>query len=501
MDAVKIDELKQKFNELVKAHKWQKASAIAQEIVALQPTARSYCKSAMAYIKLRQYDVAAQNLRQALQCDPGYQPAHDLIERLVPKLETVFLAPEAQMSLHGTPVTPTANGKSVAIEEDEMLSGDESWQNGGLKALVDDAPQPPPISTTPSSPTDLSLPGEIAALDSSKIFGRYQIERELGRGGMGAVYKAYDPTLKRHVAIKVMLASEANDKSKQRFVREARMMVKLDHPNIIKVFEAGEENGRSFFTMEFIEGATLSRFLQEQHPLPQLIGLLAKVARAVHYAHSQGIIHRDLKPANIMLADGYEPKVLDFGIAQDRQQTKLTTTNGLLGTLEYMPPEQANGQVAEIDARSDVYALGCILYQMLTGRVPFQGTTPVNIMYQILRDDPVPPCRIRQGLSPDLEAVCLKALEKEKSRRYQSAQDLADELERYLAGRPVLAKPVTQLDRAWRFVQRHRLIAMGSSVMALLLVLVVVWAFVNIQAEKRRAANRASREKSGGRGI
>jgi WD40 repeat protein/tRNA A-37 threonylcarbamoyl transferase component Bud32 len=325
--------------------------------------------------------------------------------------------------------------------------------------------------------------------EESKSFGRYQIVRELGHGGMGVVYHAYDASLKRHVALKIMHQLMSNDKEQKRFARETQLMARLNHPHIIRVFDTGEEQGRMFFTMEMVEGNSLATLLKENTPLTQLLLMLVQVAEAVYYAHQQGVVHRDLKPSNIMVTTQGEPKVMDFGLAKEtsRSGDQLSKSHDILGTPEYMSPEQASGKGRAVDTQSDVYSLGAILYEMLTGRPPFTGPTAMSVLYKISCEEPIPPLRLSPHLPPDLEAICLKSLEKSKDKRYKTAHDLASDLNNYREGRPIMAKPVTALTRAWKLARRYRMASLLIAGAILLLLGFVVF-FVYQQKKLKDAA-------------
>jgi WD40 repeat protein/predicted Ser/Thr protein kinase len=341
-------------------------------------------------------------------------------------------------------------------------------------------------------------------------FGRYQIMRELGRGGMGVVYQCYDPQLKRYVALKIVNET-LGDEEHRRFEREAHMMAKLNHPHIIKIFDIGEDQRRHFITMELVEGQSFDKLFNESLPLPHLIQILIKVAGAVHYAHQQGVIHRDLKPSNIMVHRDGEPRVMDFGLAKEiggtaEQLVKnpfnepLSKNIQVVGTPEYMAPEQANGKTKEIDARSDIYALGMVLYRLLAGRLPFSTHDTINVIYQIIFHEPKPPSHYDRTIPRDLEAICLKAIEKEKTRRYQNALALAEDLQRYLDGKPVLAQPVTAWVRGLKWVRRHRVLSfLGAAASLLLLVLTAGFVYQNhrqahIEHRLRQVAEQEKKE-------
>lgn len=323
------------------------------------------------------------------------------------------------------------------------------------------------------------------------VFGRYKILKELGRGGMGVVYQAYDPNLQRHVALKIINQLMANDKDIKRFEREAQVMAKLKHPHIVQILDIGEEQGRCFFTMELVEGVNLKTFLQEHLPLPRLLKLVIKVAQAVYYANNEGVIHRDLKPSNILISADEEPKVLDFGLAKDTTaREQLSQSEDFLGTPQYMSPEQAEKKV--VDARSDVYALGAVLYEMLTGRPPFVARTFSQLISKIVAEEPVPPSRMHPAVSRDLDSICLKALEKDKNKRYASAGALAEDLTRYLEGKPVLAKPITTLGRSWKWLRRNRVLSLVSG-SALFLIVAAVLGLLYQLDQKRKIAEEGKR--------
>jgi serine/threonine-protein kinase len=302
-------------------------------------------------------------------------------------------------------------------------------------------PESPPVegddpnATRPHAPSTAELP---------HIRG-YEVQELLGRGGMGVVYKAWHLRLQRPVAVKMLLAGAyAKPQELERFLREAETLAGLRHPNIVQVHEAGDVDGRPYFTMEYVEGGSLAQQLAgTPQPARQAAVSVAHVAEAVEMAHRGGIVHRDLKPANILVTADGTPKITDFGLARRLDGGARLTQSGVpVGTPSYMAPEQAQGQTHAIGRAVDVYALGVILYELLTGRPPFQGETPAETLLQVIHQEPVPPARLNARIPRDLETICLKCLQKEPERRYASAAALADDLHHFLEGRPIQARPL-----------------------------------------------------------
>jgi WD40 repeat protein/predicted Ser/Thr protein kinase len=297
----------------------------------------------------------------------------------------------------------------------------------------------------PSEAVTLPPPAADATIavsrDQIEVPG-YEILGELGRGGMGVVYKARQLGLNRTVALKMILVGvHAGDAERSRFRLEAEAAARLQHPNIVQVYDIGESHGHPFFSQEFVQGGTLAARL-DHRPQPARLAaqVAAALARAVHAAHRSGIVHRDLKPANILLTAEGTPKITDFGLAKRIDaEARLTQSNAVLGTPSYMAPEQAEGRSRTIGPAADIYALGAILYEMLTGRPPFLADTPLDTILQVVADPPVPPSRLQSKVPADLEAVCMKCLQKDPRQRYPTAEALAEDLERFLAGGPTEA--------------------------------------------------------------
>jgi serine/threonine-protein kinase len=311
-----------------------------------------------------------------------------------------------------------------------------------------DTLSPPPSAPTPQPPEGTALP---------RVPG-YEVLGELGRGGMGVVYKARHLRLNRPVALKMLLAGDcAGPRERERFQREAEAVAGPRHENVVRVHDVGDHEGRPYFTMEYVEGGSLAQHLagtpQAARPAAALVATLAE---AVQVAHQGGIVHRDLKPANVLLtADGI-PKISDFGLARRQDDgAGLTQTGAVVGTPSYMAPEQARGQAQAIGPAVDVYALGAILYELLTGRPPFRGETAASTIHQMITQDPVPPSRLNHSVPRDLETVCLRCLHKEPGRRYPSAAALADDLRRFGEGRPIQARPLGWAERCWRWCRRN----------------------------------------------
>jgi WD40 repeat protein len=290
----------------------------------------------------------------------------------------------------------------------------------------------------------------------------YEILSELGRGGMGVVYLARQLSLKRLVALKMVLAgSHAGSAELVRFRTEAEAAARLQHPNIVQIYEVGQQDGLPFFSLEYVDGGSLARALAGT-PLPpgRAAQLIETLARAMHYAHQRGIVHRDLKPANVLLtADGL-PKITDFGLAKQLDDAAVHTQSGaVLGTPSYMAPEQAGGQTHDIGPAADVYALGAVLYELLTGRPPFKAATPLDTLMQVLTEEPVPPRQLQPKVPRDLETICLKCLEKDPRKRYAGALALADDLRRCASGEPIAARPVGLGGRTLKWVRRRPAVA------------------------------------------
>lgn len=322
--------------------------------------------------------------------------------------------------------------------------------------------------------------------------GDYEIIHEVSRGGMGIVYKARQISLNRIVALKMVLAGEfASSEQLSRFRNEARAVARLDHPNIVPVYETGEHQGLPYLSMAFIDGGSLHEKLKIQ-PLSenQAVDLLLEICRAVQYAHDHHVIHRDLKPANILLDRHGTPRVSDFGLAKRLQTAaELTLTGQVIGTPAYMPPEQALGSPAT--PLSDQYSLGATLYHMLTGRPPFLAATPHETLSLVISQEPVLLRILNPTVSRDLETICLKCLRKDPQQRYPSVQVLAEDLQRWKNGEAIIARPVSRRERVYKWMRRHPWIAATGAVTAVAIGLSLSLSFVlqTGQAERKKASS------------
>ena len=359
------------------------------------------------------------------------------------------------------------------------FTSSSNWQSLETMAAVGD-------STDPENPP-------------SCRFGDYELIEKIGQGGMGVIYKARQQKLNRIVAVKMIRAGKlASPSDIQRFQSEAEAIGRLEHPQIVPIYEVDQVDGIHFFSMALVDGEDLAQKLQ-QGPLPQrqAAHLVYEIALAIQYAHQQGIIHRDLKPANILLTRDGQVRVTDFGLAklQDAEQGQ-TVTGDIVGTPGYMSPEQAAGQRAKVGTASDIYSLGAILYSLLTGRPPFHAATMVDTLLQVINDSPVSPRQVNPAIDRDLETICLKCLEKTASRRYETAEDLSDELKRFMDGHPIQARPVGVLSQVWRWsCRRPKLAAAWSTVAALLLFLSIAGPLAAIhQAQLKKAADQSAQD-------
>jgi serine/threonine protein kinase len=302
-----------------------------------------------------------------------------------------------------------------------------------------------------------SAPGEhgtkVAKGSHGRYFGEYELLQEIARGGMGVVYKARQSQLNRTVALKMILSGQlASQNDVKRFYIEAEAAASLEHPGIVPIYEIGEHDGQHFFSMGFIEGAGLDVQVSEgpMHPR-KAAAVTQQVSKAITYAHSQNVIHRDLKPANVLIDGKGQAKVTDFGLAKRTDaDSGLTGTGQILGTPSYMSPEQASGRTDTIGPAADIYSLGAILYALLTGRPPFQSANVMDTLVAVLEQDPVPPCQFNPTLDAGLEKICLKCLEKDPFRRYETAEELTVELGRYLSGDPLHVEKHTTITRIMR---------------------------------------------------
>lgn len=303
---------------------------------------------------------------------------------------------------------------------------------------------------------------ELASPVSGSIIGGYEILESIGKGGMGVVYRARQVNLRRIVALKMIKPGEFDDPAYiKRFQAEASAAAQLDHPGIVQVYDVGEDAGRHYFSMAYVDGPNLAQLVAERPLTNRKAAVITKaITEAIAVAHAHGLIHRDLKPANVLMEVNGQPKITDFGLAKSiKTESDLTATGQILGTPSYMPPEQATGSISDVAEPADIYSIGAILYCLLTGNPPFQSANPFDTLKQVQEQEPVPPRQLNPQISPDLETICLKCLEKDPAHRYLSAYELGQDLSRYINGEPIVARPVGLSGRTWRWCKRQPVVA------------------------------------------
>ena len=385
----------------------------------------------------------------------------------------------------GSPLVPTGNGPPTCPTCNPHHGSDAETKTS--------AGDPPPTTHTDYR---------------GRTFGNYKILEEISRGAMGVVYKARQRVLKRVVALKVLIAGDlATDAQVQRFQREAQAAARLRHPAIVPIHEVGVYDGKHYYTMDYIEGRPLSDLVAEgEITTRRALDIACAVAEALDYAHREGVIHRDIKPSNIMIDPSGGVHIMDFGLAKQLDSdTKFTKTGTTVGTPAYMPPEQASGESRRVDHRADIYSLGAVLYEMLTGRAPFSGDTMMSTLMQVLNDDPVPPKKLNPRIHRDVQTIVLKAMEKNPDRRYRTMGDLAADIRHFISGEAITARPAGLLYRAWKGVKKHRSAVFAAA--AIVVIGLAAYAVVQqrlqeieersaeeIEAIERRATERAKEE-------
>jgi len=429
---------------------------------------------------------------------------------------------------------PSCGGASLTIAEAphvlaamSVLPGERDENTTGVFL--------PPNEPTPSFSSLVGMPGEnpgtllLSESPSSRSTNTplprpevegYEILCEIGRGGMGVVYKARQEGLNRIVALKMILAgAHASPTEHERFQREAEAAASLQHPHIVQIFEIGETTGHPYLVLELVDGGSLAQHLVGRPwPAADAARLVEILARAIHFAHEQGIVHRDLKPGNILIRPGspgkthsgplklphsdYVPKITDFGLAKrmdEAQNGDGTRTGAVLGTPSYIAPEQASGKGRNVGPTADVYALGAILYELLTGRPPFRGETPLDTVLQVLHDEPAAPRQLQSKVPRDLETICLKCLNKPPTRRYPTALALAEDLRLFVNGEPIQARPLGSVGRTVKWAKRHPALAVlgvvtSLALIAILAVFAMAYSRVQDAVHEKDAEARAARE-------
>jgi WD40 repeat protein/tRNA A-37 threonylcarbamoyl transferase component Bud32 len=363
-------------------------------------------------------------------------------------------------------------------------------------------PAPPEGAADPAAtvlaPDSATPPGGSGVAPPAPVPG-YEIEGELGRGGMGVVYKARDTRLNRTVALKMVQADgPADARHLIRFLAEAEAVAAVRHPHVVQIYEFGEHGGRPFIALEYLPGGSLTDRLRGGNPSPpaEAAALVARLARGVQAAHAAGVVHRDVKPSNVLFDAGGEPKVTDFGLAKKTGAADLTRTQAVMGTPAYMAPEQAEGRGKFVGPQADVYALGVILYECLTGTVPFEGDSVMAVLRRVADEEPEQPRKRRPGVPRDLELVCLRCLRKNSADRYPTAGELADDLERFVRGEPVSVRAAGFLERAYRWARRNpsraAAVALGTTAAALVVVGLVLGLALSEASHARRQAEAAN---------
>lgn len=368
-----------------------------------------------------------------------------------------------------------AMAKTVSVEETVSQLLERFPQHASLIQALSQTQSNRTKLTDTRGAAESTLGGQERARPTvANSFGRYELQEPVGEGSFGLVWSAFDKELHRRVAIKIPRAANLRPKDVERFLREAKLVAQLRHPNIVAVHETGSHNGTPFIVSDFVDGSTVDVWKStSRRSLHDVTRLCVRIADALHHAHEAGIVHRDLKPTNILVDADDRPMVTDFGLAKNVADETSTIEGNVLGSPAYMSPEQARGDAYRSDRRTDVFSLGVVLYELIANVRPFIGSRQ-EVLHKVLNASPARPRSIDASISVDLETICLKALSKEPAQRYATAQEMADDLQRYLNGEPILARSISPVSRAWSWCNRNRALASSLAAAAGLLLFVAV---------------------------